>query len=104
MLGLWDNAPFSCDRAHRPRRSAPLGLGRIGETGDVIVIVVKSSEGLRALAMRARHLAENVVTDPELVRGLLAQADELDENARRLEGRAKAEGDAPGEEVGSRST
>jgi hypothetical protein len=65
---------------------------------------VKSSEALRAIATRARHLAENVVTDSELAQKLLAYADELDEDARRLEGNAKADQSAPGEKMSSRST
>jgi hypothetical protein len=57
---------------------------------------MKTIEALRALAALARHLAENIVTNPELAEKLLAHADELDEDARRLEGIAKADRSAQG--------
>jgi hypothetical protein len=66
--------------------------------------IVKTSQGVRALAARVRHLAENVVTDREVVQKLLAYADELDEDARRMEAGAELVWSAPGENVSGRST
>jgi hypothetical protein len=46
---------------------------------------VKRTEELRAIAARARHFAENIVTDQGLVRKLLSYADELEVEAQQLE-------------------
>ena len=65
---------------------------------------MKTIEALRAVAALARDLAENVVTNRELAQELLAQADEMEEDARRLEGNGKIDRSAPGEKVSDRPT
>ena len=59
------------------------------------------SEELRAIAARARHFAENIVTDQGLVRKLLIYADELDLEVQQLESSPEAQC-APGKTADDR--
>jgi len=52
---------------------------------------VTRTEELRAIAARARHFAENIVTDEGLARKLLNYADELDVEVQQLESSTAAQ-------------